>query len=464
MKTNLRTFASLLIIIGVSSLTTLAQVPGILNHQGKITVNGTNYTGIGQFKFALVNAAGNATYWSNDGSSTAGTEPTTAVSLPVARGIFSVNLGDTTVANMTQVIPANAFTNSGVYLRVWFNDGTDGSQLLMPDKQLTTVGYAFQAASALAYDETDPVFSTSIASGITSALTNNWDTAFSWGNHATAGYLTQTTADARYALISSVYTKAQSDAKYLTSYTETDPIFSASVAAGIHSSDTNAWDNKIGGGGTTGVIPEFTASGTISNSVIIQSSGKIGIGTNAPGQTLSVNGKIQSATGGFMFPDGTVQTTAATNTTSSGGGGSSSVLTEAFLSSDFSLTANGQVQLPFSTSTINVGGALSGSGAFTVPTTGNYIIQCTVVSTNTPGHIAMVSIFNNGALFYAGPTASGIATVPAISYGYVATASFTGPLTAGNVLTFYVAVNVAGVTASSGSSLAKTSLLITKLP
>jgi hypothetical protein len=463
MKTNLRTFASLLIIIGLSSLTTLAQVPGILDHQGKIIVNGTNYTGTGQFKFALVNAAGNITYWSNDGSSTAGAEPTSAVSLPVARGIFSVNLGDTSVANMTQTIPAAAFTNSGVYLRVWFNDGVDGSQLLSPDKQLTTVGYAFQAASALAYNETDPVYSASIASGITGTLTNNWNTAFSWGNHATAGYLTQTTADARYALISSVYTKAQSDAKYLTGYTETDPIFSASIAAGIQASETNAWNNKIGGAGTTGVIPEFTASGTISNSVIVQSSGKIGIGTNTPGQTLSVNGKIQSATGGFMFPDGTVQTTAATNTTSSGGGGSSSVLTEAFLSTDLSLTANSLVQLPFGTSTINVGNALSG-GTFTVPATGNYIIQCTVVSTNTPGHIAMINIFNNGAFFYAGPTASGIATAPAIPYGYVATANFTGPLTAGSLLTFDVAVNVAGVTASSGSSLTKTSLLITKLP
>ena len=118
MKTKLRTFASLLIIIGLSSLTVLAQVPGILNHQGKITVNGTNYTGTGQFKFALVNAAGNTTYWSNDGSSTVGAEPTAAVSLPVARGIFSVNLGDTTLANMTQTIPAGAFTNSSLSARL----------------------------------------------------------------------------------------------------------------------------------------------------------------------------------------------------------------------------------------------------------------------------------------------------------------------------------------------------------
>jgi hypothetical protein len=43
---------------------------------------------------------------------------------------------------------------------------------------------------------------------------------------------------------------------------------------------------------------------------------KIGVGTNAPTTSLDVAGQIRSSTGGFKFPDGTVQTTAA-----SGGGG-----------------------------------------------------------------------------------------------------------------------------------------------
>lgn len=199
---------------------------------------------------------------------------------------------------------------------------------------------------------------------------------------------------------------------------------------------------------------------------VISHQGKITVsGTNTPGRTLSVNGTVQSAAGGFMFPDGTLQTTAATNTTSSGGGGSSSTLVEAFLGSDLSLSANSQSQIPFNTTAINAGSALSGSGAFTVPTTGNYTIQCTVVSPSTAAHVAMVSIFDNGALFYAGPGTSGINTVSAISYGYVATVSYTGPLAAGHVLTFYVAINnVSSVAASSGSSLARTSLLIVKLP
>lgn len=38
------------------------------------------------------------------------------------------------------------------------------------------------------FTESDPVFSASAASGITSTNINNWNTAYGWGNHATAGY------------------------------------------------------------------------------------------------------------------------------------------------------------------------------------------------------------------------------------------------------------------------------------
>lgn len=38
--------------------------------------------------------------------------------------------------------------------------------------------------------ESDPVFSASEAANITSTDTGNWDTAYGWGNHASAGYLT----------------------------------------------------------------------------------------------------------------------------------------------------------------------------------------------------------------------------------------------------------------------------------
>jgi hypothetical protein len=41
----------------------------------------------------------------------------------------------------------------------------------------------------------------------------------------------------------------------------------------------------------------------------------IGLGAGAPGEKLSVGGIIESTTGGFKYPDDTIQTTAATTTT-----------------------------------------------------------------------------------------------------------------------------------------------------
>lgn len=51
---------------------------------------------------------------------------------------------------------------------------------------VTTRGYL------TTYTETDPVFTASDAAGITSIDIANWGSAYSWGNHADAGYLTST--------------------------------------------------------------------------------------------------------------------------------------------------------------------------------------------------------------------------------------------------------------------------------
>jgi hypothetical protein len=122
-----------------------AQVPGIISYQGRITVSNVAFTGNGQFKFALVNADGSSSLWSNDNTSTAGSQPTAAVTLAVANGLYSVLLG----ANMTAV-PASAFDNADVRLRVWFSDGVNGFQQLNPDQRIAAVGYALRAQNAYA--------------------------------------------------------------------------------------------------------------------------------------------------------------------------------------------------------------------------------------------------------------------------------------------------------------------------
>ena len=138
----------------------------MINYQGRVAVGDppVNFDGTGEFRFALVNANGSTSYWSNDGTSTDGSEPTGAVSLPVTKGLYSVLLG----ANMT-AIPSSVFANSDVHLRVWFDDGTNGSQLLTPDQRIAAVGYAMVASTV----PDGAITSDKLASGLTLKGTTN---------------------------------------------------------------------------------------------------------------------------------------------------------------------------------------------------------------------------------------------------------------------------------------------------
>ena len=142
----MKTLLAAVLLFTVTSLR--AQVPQFLNYQGRVAIAGVNYDGSGRFKFALVAEVPGRplqTLWSNDGTGVEGSEPLTAVGLTVTKGLYSVLLGDTTLTNMTPV-PASVFTSPGVSLRVWFSDGTHGSQLLTPDQRIAAVGYAMMAA------------------------------------------------------------------------------------------------------------------------------------------------------------------------------------------------------------------------------------------------------------------------------------------------------------------------------
>src|ERR1039457_2343357 len=87
------------------------------------------------------------TFWSNDGTSTAGSQPVAAVSAPVARGPFTVAVGATTVANMA-AITASVFTSPNPPLRIWFSDGVNGFAALSPVQNVTPTPYAAFANNA----------------------------------------------------------------------------------------------------------------------------------------------------------------------------------------------------------------------------------------------------------------------------------------------------------------------------
>ncbi len=117
-------------------------VPRIINHQGQIAVAGAPFTGTGSYKFAFVDGTG-VVLWANATADKSGV-PSKAVSLTVANGLYSVQLGDTTITNMA-AITFSAFDGTVAYLRVWFDDGVNGFQQLSPDQRLTATAYALKA-------------------------------------------------------------------------------------------------------------------------------------------------------------------------------------------------------------------------------------------------------------------------------------------------------------------------------
>jgi hypothetical protein len=129
--------------------------PTVVAYQGEVQVGGTPYTGNGYFEFAVVNAAGTTTYWSNDGTSTGGSEPTATVQLAVSDGLFGVLLGDTSLSGMSQALTANVFSQPDRYLRVWFSSDNVTFDQLTPDTRIAAVPYALQAQEAVDADTVD---------------------------------------------------------------------------------------------------------------------------------------------------------------------------------------------------------------------------------------------------------------------------------------------------------------------
>ncbi len=115
-----------------------------------ITVNNTGFGYVSSPTVVIPPPPANVlytSYWSNDGSSVNGSEPAAAVSVPVTNGLFTVGLGDTSLANMAALPPA-VFTQPNLQLRLWFNDGVQGSAALSPVQNVTTTPYAAFAGMA----------------------------------------------------------------------------------------------------------------------------------------------------------------------------------------------------------------------------------------------------------------------------------------------------------------------------
>ena len=136
----------LILLFGIAI--SLQAVPPILNYAGQVAVNGEAFDGNGLFKFALINADGTTTYWSNDGTSVNGSEPQASVAVSVNGGLYSILLGNSAQQGMGAIDPVLFAQHTDAKLRVWFSDGVNGFQQLSPDRPFASVPYAFNSKSA----------------------------------------------------------------------------------------------------------------------------------------------------------------------------------------------------------------------------------------------------------------------------------------------------------------------------
>ena len=119
------------------------------------------------------------------------------------------------------------------------------------------------------YTETDPVFSASAVSGVTSTQVSNWDTAYGWGNHASAGYLTGLPSRTTSQVSQSISSNASANVSFTTPKTYALLSIQTNVAAWVTLySDTTSRTNDASRSETTdptpgsGVLAEVITTGS----------------------------------------------------------------------------------------------------------------------------------------------------------------------------------------------------------
>ena len=245
------------------------------------------------FTAAGITYSWNGESWSAAGSGASATD----------RTVFSVTNGSaTTPSALSYDSNTGSFTfnppDLGGYLTTVgvLNNHTDVNIVNIADGQLlkynsaTTDWENWSPNYLTSYTETDPVFTASPAGSITIQNKTNWDAAYGWGNHASAGYLTSlparstsgitinSIANNGIANVDLVTPKTYALLKIATSAAAWVTLYTDSTSRSNDSSRTETTDPTPG----SGVIAEVITSG---NATQLITPGTIGFNSSSSNLT-----------------------------------------------------------------------------------------------------------------------------------------------------------------------------------
>ncbi len=183
-----------------------------------------------------------------------------------ANGLLSLEIGKGT-ASVGSFSGIN-WANGPFFLKTDIDPAGGTNYTISGVSQLLSVPYALHSKNAesltIPYPETDPVFGSHVAKGITSTLIGNWNTAFTWGNHA-----------GLYRPVSYVPGWAEITGK---------PVFATVATSGSYNDLINKPAPYVGGPGIV------VAGSTISSNLNLQVSATGDILTLNPGNSVFVPG------------------------------------------------------------------------------------------------------------------------------------------------------------------------------
>lgn len=241
------------------------------------------------------------TYWSNDGTSSAGSEPTSAVNAPVSEGLFTLKLGDSTLANMT-ALPGGLFQQDNLRVRLWFNDGVSGLAVLSPTQPLTATPYASYASAArgVTTESNQPVQLTINGSPVLRITA---------ANDPVAGHTVNLVGGSAANIISNGYVGGFIGGGGSSIYPNRVGGNYASVIGGVLNTASGLVSTAMGNGAT--------ASGDYSTAMGFYTSASANYST-AMGNTTIASGSGSTAMGLYTTASGGYSTTMGRNTTASG--------------------------------------------------------------------------------------------------------------------------------------------------